>query len=111
MDLFPGKRQQGTSGLGIESRPLAQRNLARSVADVVAEHAPDEQVDRHAFAPLRDRLHVRSLSDRPLPPPRTAWISARIASAISGAERAPRSRPMGTCTRVSASDVTPSSAR
>src|SRR5439155_10352319 len=53
----------------------------------------------------------RALSERPLPPPRTAWISARIASAISGAERAPRSRPIGTWTRARASGVTPSSAR
>src|SRR5207237_4474267 len=132
VELVPGQRQERPRGLGIEPGALAEGDLAGGVAHVVAEHAAHEQVRGGALAPLCNRFHVlvplpgglvpllaglvplpagRALSERPLPPPRTAWISARIASAISGAERAPRSRPLGTWTRTTASGVTPPSAR
>src|SRR5262249_34588352 len=96
---------------GIDERALAECDLAVGIADVVAEHPPDQQIGRRAVAALCNRFHVRLLRERPLPPVRTAWISARMASAISGAERAPRSTPTGPCTRASASALTPSSAR
>ena len=94
--FVPGQRQEGPRGIGVQPGPLAEGDLAGRVADVVAEHAAHEQVGRGAVAPLCKRFHGCVLSERPLPPPRTAWISARIASAISGADRAPRSRPIGT---------------
>src|SRR5207248_944034 len=139
VELVPGQRQEHPRGLGIEPGALAEGDLAGGVAHVVAEHAAREQVRGGALAALCNRFHVLvplpaglvplpaglvplpaglvplpaglAVSERPLPPPRTAWISARIASAISGAERAPRSRPIGTWTRASTSGVTPSSAR
>jgi hypothetical protein len=45
----------------------------------------------------------------PVPPARAAWISARTASAISGADLAPMSRPIGTRMRLSEASLSPSS--
>ena len=101
--------------------------------DVVAEDAPHERLDARRVTSLSDRFHgvgarepgsdrgwpeteaswlrFRALIGRQLPPPRAAWISAMTASAISGAERAPMSRPIGTRMRVSDASLSPSSAR
>src|SRR5207302_5722338 len=112
--FVPGRREQRRSGLRREARALLDGNLAGPVAHVVAEHAVDEGLGRRRLPSLRDRLHaVRGPAESgwPVPPLRAAWISARIARAISGAERAPRSRPIGTRIRLSWASLTPSSLR
>src|SRR5438132_614023 len=114
VDLVPGRREQRCGGRRREARALLNGDLARRVAHVVAEHAVDEALERRRLPSLCDRLHAfRGLAESgwPLPPPRAAWISAMIARAISGAERAPRSRPIGTRTRLSWASLTPSSVR
>src|SRR5204863_6217032 len=114
VDLVPGRREQRCGGRRREARALLNGDLARRVAHVVAKHAVDEALERRRLPSLRDRLHAfRGLAESgwPLPPPRAAWISAMIARAISGAERAPRSRPIGTRTRLSWASLTPSSVR
>src|SRR5262249_42534748 len=83
---------------------LGPAHLAGGVANVVTEHGTGQAVDAGRLASLGDRFHrvlIFAESGWPVPPARAAWISAMIASAISGALRAPRSSPMGTRTRLS----------
>src|SRR5438128_5926849 len=114
VDLLPGRREQRLGGLRREAHALRDGDLARLVTHVVAQHAVEQALERRRLPSLRDGLHSRPgfmESGWPLPPPRTAWISATIASAISGADRAPRSSPIGTRMRLSSASLTPSSVR
>src|SRR6266513_4301939 len=112
VDLLPRRVEQPLGGFHGEAGALVHDDLPRCVADVVAEHLVHEDVDARRLAALVDGLHFTlTLSGWPVAPPRTAWISARIASAISGAPRAPRPRPIGTRIRFRAASLTPSSAR
>src|SRR5947208_148145 len=85
VDLLPGRREQRLGGLRHEARALRDGDLARPVAHVVAQHAVQQALERRRLPSLRDGLHaLRGFAESgwPLPPPRTAWISAMIASAI-----------------------------
>src|SRR5207302_5470023 len=113
VDLVPGRGQQRRDRGRVEAGALGHRDLAVGVADVVTEDALDEDVRRGRLPSLGNRFHARSfwLSGWPVVRVRTAWISARMARAISGALRAPRSSPIGTRTRARLASPTPSSRR
>src|SRR5262249_29842529 len=113
MQLFPGQREKLGGRLGVEDLPLLHGDLAVGAAYVVADHAALERGRGRSLPSLRDGLHLSprlpfSLIGLPVPPRWTARISASTARAISGADCAPRSRPMGTCTRLRASSAPPS---
>src|SRR5439155_12759486 len=114
VQLVPRRGQDGASRRRVELSALAPHHPAVGVAHVVTEHGAGEALDAARLAPLGDGLHrVFTFDDSgwPFAPVRAAWISARLASAISGALRAPRSSPMGTRARLSWASLTPSSAR
>ena len=89
VDLVPGDAEQCLRHRCVDPRALGRGDPAGGVADIVAENAVEQGVGSDALPPLGDGLHgVRfrtTLIGWPLVPARTAWISARIASAISGA--------------------------
>src|SRR4029077_18667982 len=112
VNLLPRDRQERGRRRRVESRALGDDDATAGIPHVVAHDAIDEDVRCGHLAPEGDRLHAGRdfwLIGTPVPPPRTAWISARTASAISGAALAPRSRPMGTRTRARLASSTPSS--
>src|SRR2546422_9233975 len=114
VNLLPGRREQRLGGLRRETRALRDGDLARPVAHVVAQHAVQQALERRRLPSLRDGLHaLRGFAESgwPLPPPRTASVPAMLATALSGADRAPRSRPIRTRIRLSSASLTPSSVR
>src|SRR5262249_32849642 len=133
VNLLPRRLEQGLRARRGETGTLLDRDLPRPVADVVTEHPVDQPFEGRRLATLGDRLHWsgvresgsdrgwpaidaswrrgRALIGMPEPPARTAWISAMTASAISGADLAPMSRPIGTRMRFSDASFSPSSTR
>src|SRR5262249_15672093 len=130
VDLVPRRGQEDLRGGLGQAGALLDGDLRRGVADVVAENLAHQALERGPVAPLGDRFHdlalgaepdgpeTGTLSRRgfvligwPVPPPRAAGIAAIPAGAISGADFAPMSSPIGTRTRLSAASLSPSSAR
>src|SRR6185369_12359998 len=116
MHLLPGQAEELRRGVVVEGAPLVDGDFPGGVADVVANHSPDQRRGRRVAAPDSDRFHLSplrtlSLMGMPVAPRCTSSTSAMMLSAISAADWAPRSSPMGTRTRVRASSATPSSRR
>ena len=102
--FLPRQPEEPGRGVGVEGAPLVDGDFAGRVAHVVADHAPDQGGGCRAGSPEGDRLHLSpfrtfSLMGSPVALRCTSSTSAMMLSAISGADWAPRSRPMGTRTR------------